>query len=116
MHVGKDSVYVKYFKEKQEFMLAKNGMDVLKFDLHGLVKKLAEYKKTHKKQEYDQIPREMMIVEAANDSVKMQLHVKSISGTVSKDSTSIQDVYGMMLLKFGTSSQNTTPNGSAQKH
>lgn len=108
IHFGNDSGVVKYSKDKKSFIFAKNGKDVLQFDLNDFVKKIADYNKVHKKYQYDQyIPRDMMLVEALNDSVRMKLYITNISGTKSKKEIKITQLNGMMLLKLGSSTDTT---------
>ena len=102
IHFGKDSAQVKYSKDKKGFVFAKNGKDVLFFDLKEFVKKISDYNKEHKKHQYDQyIPKELMLFETQNDSVRIKLYVNNVSGTKSKKETKISQVSGMMLLRIG---------------
>ncbi|MBI4947629.1 MAG: DUF4153 domain-containing protein [Bacteroidetes bacterium] len=117
IYLGTDSIFVKYSNEKKEFILTKNGKDVLQFDMCDFAKKIHTYKKANKKNQYDQqVPQDKMLFDAQNDSVKIRFRVRNISGTISNGETSITQVNGMLLLKFSSSPQNTMTNGSIEKH
>jgi len=108
IHFGNDSGIIKYSKEKKDFVFMKNGKDILRFDLNDYVKKISTYNKEHKKYKYDQnIPKEMMLFEAQNDSVKMKLYMTNVSGTKSKQEIKITQISGMMLLKLGSYADTT---------
>ncbi|MBI4929419.1 MAG: DUF4153 domain-containing protein [Bacteroidetes bacterium] len=112
IYFGKDSGIIKYSKESTDFVFVKNGKDILRFDLNAYVKKIASYNKEHKKHQYDQnIPNEMTLFEAKNDSVKMKLYMTNISGTKSKQEIKITQISGMMLLKLGSSQSDTIHAG-----
>lgn len=102
IHFGKDSGAIKFSSERKDFYFTKNGKEILRFDLKDFVKKISDYNKEHKKYQYDQyIPRDRMLFEAQNDSVRMRMYITSINGTKSKNEMKISDISGMMLLKVG---------------
>jgi len=107
IHFGKDSGYIKYEKDKKEYVLTKDGKEVLYFGLNDFVRKIRDYNKEHKKYQYDQnVPHDMMLFEAQNDSVRMRLQLTNVAGTISKNEMHINTVSGMMLVRFGTVSPN----------
>ncbi len=115
IHFSSDSGKIKFNKERRDFAFTKNGKEVLRFDLFDFVKKISDYNKSHNKHQYNQIPKEMMLFEAQNDSVRLRLFLNSISGTRSKKEININDISGMLLLKIGTT-QKDTLHGSTQSH
>lgn len=117
IHFGKDSGLVKYSKDRKDFVFSMNGKEVLQFDFKEYVKKIAAYNKVHKKHQYDQyIPKKMMLLETQNDSVKMKLYISNVSGEKLKNEIKITQISGMMLLKFGSSSQSDTTHAGITKH
>ena len=108
IHFGKDSGLMKYSKDRKDFVFVMNGKEIMQFDFKNSVKKISDYNKTHKKHQYDQnIPREMMLFETQNDSVKMKLYLSNISGTKSKQEITITQISKTMLLKLGLSADIT---------
>lgn len=108
IHFGKDSGVMKYSKDRKDFVFVMNGKEIMQFDFKNSVKQISEYNKTHKKHQYDQnIPREMMLFEVQNDSVKMKLYLTNISGTKSKREINITQISGTMLLKIGPPADTT---------
>ncbi|HEY4798878.1 MAG TPA: DUF4153 domain-containing protein [Bacteroidia bacterium] len=105
IHFGNDSGIFKYQNSRKQFILEKNKKEVLSFDMNAFVKKLHDYKKTNKKNPYDQnIPADMMLFEAQNDSVRMRLQLTNVSGNISNKEIHITELSGMMLVRFGSPS------------
>jgi hypothetical protein len=103
IHFGNDSGFVKYSKDKKDFIFTKNGKDILSFNMDEFLKKISDYNKGHKKHQYDQnIPKNMMLYEAQNDSVRIKLFVANIQGTRSKSETKVSQIGGMLLLEIGS--------------
>lgn len=104
VHFGKDSGLVKYSDERKNFVFNMNGEDVLQLDFREHIKKISDYYREHKKtHDGHYVPKEMMLFEARNDSVRVQLHATTISGTKSKNEIKIDHLKGMMLLKLNSS-------------